>query len=394
VPLCRCPEGRRFAVTVACAAAGVSTSAYYAWAATRDAPPTATGQAEARLRAGIRRLHTASGGADGVRRITQRLRRDGWTVNRKRVARVTRDVGLAGYRPRRRRSTTMLEPATPERQSGRSVVRPRPAGEECGDGWQRGGRAAPRPSRGWRRQRAPVGAAPRAREAHAVSHSADHCDHPGQGQCLDEVLTSASSLVRHADGGARDYRAESQRVAKPILPSRCALVTSRSGSMGDGVDEVDAWPLRSTDCSVRAWEVRRRGSSGAPAPSSTGCTPRWISSSRPASTNAPTSSPPPTSQMSLSPATARIWACTGATSPWTKRMSMPGIAGRSRWVKAHAGTLPYQSRHVSVPPTRSSWARIPLVGGGAHREPADAGEEGRELVAAAAVPRHLEHPVE
>lgn len=133
-----CVDARKaegFAVTAACAAAGVSPSAYYAWAATRDAPPTSAQQAEARLRAEIRRLHDASGGADGVRRITRRLRRAGWTVNHKRVARIMRDEGLAGYRPRKRRSLTRPDDAAPEIPNlvGRLFDPDRPDVTWCGD---------------------------------------------------------------------------------------------------------------------------------------------------------------------------------------------------------------------------------------------------------------------
>lgn len=134
----RCVDARKadgFTVAAACEAAGVSTSAYYAWAATRDAPPSDAQQAEARLRAEIRRLHKASGGADGVRRITRGLRRRGWTVNRKRVARIMRDEGLAGYRPRTRRSLTKPDDAAPAIPNliGRLFDPDRPDHTWCGD---------------------------------------------------------------------------------------------------------------------------------------------------------------------------------------------------------------------------------------------------------------------
>lgn len=134
----RCVDARKadgFTVTAACDAAGVSTSAYYAWAATCDAPPTAAQQAEARLRAKIRKLHKDSGGADGVRRITRRLRRAGWTVNPKKVARIMREEGLAGYRPRKRRSLTKPDEAAPQIPNlvGRLFDPDRPDVTWCGD---------------------------------------------------------------------------------------------------------------------------------------------------------------------------------------------------------------------------------------------------------------------
>jgi putative transposase len=45
--------------------------------------------------------------------MTRQLRREGWTVNRKRVARLMRDQGLHGHRPRRRRSLTKPDQAAP-----------------------------------------------------------------------------------------------------------------------------------------------------------------------------------------------------------------------------------------------------------------------------------------
>jgi putative transposase len=54
----------------------------------------------------IRRIHARSGGTYGAPRITAELRRRGWWVNHKRVERLMRAHGVAGYRPRRRRGLT------------------------------------------------------------------------------------------------------------------------------------------------------------------------------------------------------------------------------------------------------------------------------------------------
>ncbi|SCF61853.1 Transposase InsO and inactivated derivatives [Streptomyces sp. Ncost-T10-10d] len=56
-------------------------------------------------------MHRASDGTYGVPRITAELREDGENVNHKRVARITKAVGLAGLRLRRRHPTTIPDPA-------------------------------------------------------------------------------------------------------------------------------------------------------------------------------------------------------------------------------------------------------------------------------------------
>jgi transposase InsO family protein len=56
-------------------------------------------------------VHQESDGTYGVPRITAELREAGECVNHKRVARVMRQVGLAGLRLRRRHRTTVADPA-------------------------------------------------------------------------------------------------------------------------------------------------------------------------------------------------------------------------------------------------------------------------------------------
>jgi putative transposase len=63
----------------------------------------------------------------GYRRITALLRREDFQVNRKRVARLMRDMGLQGQRPRRRPRTTHSDhtyPRYPNLVQGLRVVRP------------------------------------------------------------------------------------------------------------------------------------------------------------------------------------------------------------------------------------------------------------------------------
>jgi putative transposase len=105
----RCVDAQKaagFAVAAACQAAGVTRSAYYAWAATTAQGPAEPQREEAELVSEIGRIHARSRGTYGAPRIHAELRRRGWTVNHKRVERLMRAHGIVGYRPRRRRSLT------------------------------------------------------------------------------------------------------------------------------------------------------------------------------------------------------------------------------------------------------------------------------------------------
>jgi putative transposase len=100
-----------FPVAAACDAAGVTRSAYYAWAAVRQPPHRQ--QEETRLLTEIRAIHARSRGTYGSPRMTAELRRRGFRVNRKRVERLMRAHQIVGYRPRRRRSLTKQDTIAP-----------------------------------------------------------------------------------------------------------------------------------------------------------------------------------------------------------------------------------------------------------------------------------------
>jgi putative transposase len=111
----RCVAARKaegFNVTDACEAARVSRSAFYAWLE-RPAGPTAAEWDEAHLINQIVDIHAASTGTYGEPRITAELADQGWVVNRKRTARLMRQQGLQGHRPRRRRSLTKADQDAP-----------------------------------------------------------------------------------------------------------------------------------------------------------------------------------------------------------------------------------------------------------------------------------------
>jgi putative transposase len=100
-----------FPVAAACQAAGVSTSAYYAWASRRAQGPSQRQRDEAELVRLIRAIHAESEGTYGAPRVTRELRRRGHGVNHKRVERLMRRHAIVGYRPRRRRSLTKPDAA-------------------------------------------------------------------------------------------------------------------------------------------------------------------------------------------------------------------------------------------------------------------------------------------
>jgi putative transposase len=76
----RCVDARKaeqFPVAAACEAAGVSTSAYYAWVASWARGPAAAEMAEQQVVAEIRAIHADSDGVYGSRRVTAELRPPG-----------------------------------------------------------------------------------------------------------------------------------------------------------------------------------------------------------------------------------------------------------------------------------------------------------------------------
>jgi putative transposase len=116
----RCVDAQKaagFPVAAACQAAGVTRSAYYAWATSAAHPAAERQREEARLAGEIRRIHARSRGVYGSPRVTAELRRRGWTVNHKRVERLMRLQGIVGFRPRRRRSLTKPDQARRPRRT-------------------------------------------------------------------------------------------------------------------------------------------------------------------------------------------------------------------------------------------------------------------------------------
>ena len=112
----RCVDAQKaagFPVVAACRAAGVSTSAFYAWAAKGEQGQRAAEPAQAELVAKIRIIYAESAGTYGSPRVTHELRRRGWRVNHKRVERLMAVHGIVGHRPRRRRGLTKPDAATP-----------------------------------------------------------------------------------------------------------------------------------------------------------------------------------------------------------------------------------------------------------------------------------------
>jgi putative transposase len=99
-----------FPVTVACEAAGVSTSGYYDWRARRAAGPTDRELADAELVELMRELFDESDGNYGVPRMYKELRRAGLGVNGKKVRRLMRLHGMAGRCRRRTWQTTFPGP--------------------------------------------------------------------------------------------------------------------------------------------------------------------------------------------------------------------------------------------------------------------------------------------
>ena len=99
-----------FPVTLACEAAGVSTSGFYGYKQRQAAGPTKRHIADTALIELIREIYSASDGSYGVPRIYKELRKTGQCVNRKKVQRLMHVSGLAGRCHQRKCRTTFPGP--------------------------------------------------------------------------------------------------------------------------------------------------------------------------------------------------------------------------------------------------------------------------------------------
>jgi transposase InsO family protein len=86
-----------------CRALEVSAAGYYAWRARK---PSRRATENERLVEQIKAVHAASRGIYGSPKIHRELRRDGETVNHKRVARLMKEQGLKAKRVKKSRRTT------------------------------------------------------------------------------------------------------------------------------------------------------------------------------------------------------------------------------------------------------------------------------------------------
>ncbi|THA55672.1 IS3 family transposase [Streptomyces sp. A0958] len=99
-------EKANYTIVLLCRAMKTARSTYYAWAAGLEARK-ARRRADEELAQEITVIHIASKGTYGVPRVNAELRRLGRPVNRKRLARVMREHGIAGHSRRTgRRSLT------------------------------------------------------------------------------------------------------------------------------------------------------------------------------------------------------------------------------------------------------------------------------------------------
>ena len=96
-------EKANFPVQVLCEVLEVSRSGYYAW---RDRAPSSRTLSDAELRVEIGGVHKRSKRRYGSPRVFRALRRRGFKVSEKRVARLMREDGLVGLRKKAFRRTT------------------------------------------------------------------------------------------------------------------------------------------------------------------------------------------------------------------------------------------------------------------------------------------------
>ncbi len=101
-PFIAAHEGQ-FEIKIMCRVLTVSVSGYYAW---RHRRPSQRDQENQRLVTQIQSVHCTSRQTYGSRRVTAALRGQGVSYNRKRIARLMRQVGLRGSDRRKRRPVT------------------------------------------------------------------------------------------------------------------------------------------------------------------------------------------------------------------------------------------------------------------------------------------------
>lgn len=115
-----------------CRTLGVSPSGYYGW---RERPPSPREVANRGLLAEIRRVHTATRGAYGARKIWHQLRAEGIPGGRHRIARLRRLYGIEALRRRRFTVTTRARQGegTPPDHVRRGFTAPAPNRVWVGD---------------------------------------------------------------------------------------------------------------------------------------------------------------------------------------------------------------------------------------------------------------------
>lgn len=123
-----------FGVKRLCRVLAVSRSGFYRWSASEPARQ-ASAAAEDALAEQITRIHTDSGGTYGSPRVTVELHERGVRVNRKRVERIMRQRDVVGRHLRRRKRTTIPDPAVPPVPDliGRDFTATAPDQRWCGD---------------------------------------------------------------------------------------------------------------------------------------------------------------------------------------------------------------------------------------------------------------------
>jgi transposase InsO family protein len=113
-------EKATYPVVRLCRVLNVSASGFYAWV---NRPASARAVANAALTERIRAIHTRSRSTYGSPRAHADLREAG-PVGRKRVARLMREAGLVGCRPRGFRRTTIADPTAQTDDLVRRAFRP------------------------------------------------------------------------------------------------------------------------------------------------------------------------------------------------------------------------------------------------------------------------------
>ena len=237
----------RFTVKRLCRIMVTDRSNYYLWTRAEDRRK-ARAERERELLELITEIHTAYP-AYGAERITRELKRQGFEVGRRRVARLMREHGIAGITRRKRRNLTKPDPdaATVSDLIRRQFRAPMPGLKLIGD------ISSFRTGEGWLYLATVLDLCSKELVGYAIA------PHMRASLVVDAILAAhqtgliAGNAIMHADRGSQ-YHSKSYRNVLRRLEIRQS--TSRTGSCLDGAAAESFFATIKAEIGVSLWPDR------------------------------------------------------------------------------------------------------------------------------------------